>query len=152
MAEIILTEQVSIVTLSGICSGDESRLLSALFSSAAEENIIIDMISKAALSTDKTSVGFTFNDEDMPKMLRVIGKINVPKAPLVSCGNMKITIKSYKMANETGVAARFFNILSAKNVTPLLITTAVDEISAVLRAGDADEVIKNMFIIFNANN
>lgn len=141
MSEITLTEQVSIITLCGIPSSDESELMHSLFKLATLEGISIDMISKAALSTDITSVGFTFSDEDMPKMLRIIGKIKLPRAPLLSCGNVKLTIKSYKMASETGFAAKFFGVLNNAKITPLLITTAIDEISAIVRNGEIDDGI-----------
>lgn len=136
MAEITLTEQVSVVTLSGIPIENESRLLSALFSAAAESEICIDMISKTCVSTDTTSIGFTFNDEDMAEMLCVLGKMKFPRAPMVSCGNVKITVKSDEMVYETGFAAKLFCMLKNENIIPLLVTTAVDEISAVVRNGD----------------
>lgn len=152
MAEITLTEQVSIITLCCIPAVAEGEILCSLFTLAASEDVNIDMISKAALSADTTSVGFTFCDEDMPKMLRIIGKMKLPRAPLVSYGNVKITVKSNEMASETGFAAKFFGVLNNLKITPLLITTAVDEISAVVRFSDVGVVGEKINILFKRDN
>ena len=68
-----------------------------MFEAIADANINIDMISKASVSTDRTSVGFTFSDNDMPRMLKVLGNLSFFRPPLVSCGNAKFTVKSADM-------------------------------------------------------
>lgn len=148
MIDIIITEQISVVTFGNIPFENESGFIFKLFEAAAEENISIDMISKASVSIDRTSVGFTFSDEDMPRMLKVLGNLSFYRPPLVSCGNVKFTVKSAEMKSETGFAMRVFSALSDCRITPILVTTAEDEISVVVRACELsalEEELKKAF-------
>ncbi len=143
MTDITVTEQISVITFGNVPFEDESGFIFRIFETAAAENINIDMISKASVSTDRTSVGFTFSDNDMPKMLNVLSRIKFYRPPLVSCGNVKIVIKSKDMENCIGFARNVFGALDNINVTPILITTSVDEISIVVRESDSAEVIES---------
>ncbi len=149
MTSITITEQISVVTFGNIPFESESGFIFRLFQLAAQENISIDMISKASVSTDRTSVGFTFSDNDMPRMLRVLGSLSFFRPPLVSCGNVKFTVKSSEMNEGIGFAMKVFSALSEARITPILVTTAVDEISVVVRACELntldDELRKAFF-------
>lgn len=134
MTDITITEQVSVVTFGNIPFESESGFIYRLFQLAAQENIVIDMISKASVSTDRTSVGFTFSDNDMQEMLRVLGSLSFYRPPLVSCGNMKFTVKCEEMKCGTGFAMAVFRALADSCITPILVTTAEDEISVVVRS------------------
>lgn len=139
MISIKITEQVSVVTFGNIPYESESGFIHQLFRLSADENINIDMISKASVSTDRTSVGFTFSDNDMPLMLKVLGNLSFYRPPLVSCGNVKITVKSSDMINGKGFAMKVFGVLSELSITPILVTTAEDEISLVVRESDSTD-------------
>lgn len=144
MVKISLTEQVSVVTLSGITHESESEFVSAIFSAAAENGINIDMISKTAITTDRTNIGFTFSDNDMPKMLLILGRLSLVLPPLVSCGNTKVVIKSDEMIDAVGFAKKVFELLAEIKITPLMITTSVDEISLVIRSDESDITTKSL--------
>ncbi len=148
MTDIIITEQISVVTFGNIPFESESGFIFRLFQLATQENIIIDMISKASVSTDRTSVGFTFSDEDMPRMLRVLGSLSFFRPPLVSCGNVKFTVKSAEMCGATGFAMSVFDALAKSRITPILVTTAVDEISVVVRACEMNTLEEELRRIF----
>ena len=148
MTDITITEQISVVTFGNIPFESESSFIFRLFQLSAEEKINIDMISKASVSTDRTSVGFTFSDNDMPRMLKVLGNLSFFRPPLVSCGNVKFTIKSADMKDGTGFAMSVFSALAEARITPILVTTAVDEISVVVRACELsvlDEELRKAF-------
>ncbi len=134
MIYITITEQISVVTFGNIPFDSESTFVFRLFEAATKENISIDMISKSSVSTDRTSVGFTFNDSDMQGMLKVLGSLHFYRPPLVSCGNVKFTIKCEEMKCGTGFAMAAFKALSDSGITPILVTTSEDEISVVVRA------------------
>lgn len=148
MINFEITEQISVVTFGNIPFESESGFIYRLFQLAAEEDISIDMISKASVSTDRTSVGFTFSDNDMPRMLRVLGSLSFFRPPLVSCGNVKFTVKSREMCNGTGFAMRVFDALKESKITPILVTTAVDEISVVVRACELSTLQEELNRVF----
>lgn len=149
MITIKITEQVSVVTFGNIPYESESNFIYRLFKLSAEENINLDIISKSAVSTDRTSVGFTFSDNDMPLMLKVLGSLSFYRPPLVSCSNVKITVKSSDMINGKGFAMKVFGVLSELSITPILVTTAEDEISLVVRESDSAALENELRSAFN---
>lgn len=149
MTNISVTEQISVITFGNIPAENETEFLHRLFSAAARENVNIDMISKAPSSSETTSVGFTFGDEDMPKILQIANALPYDITPMVSCGNIKVVINSADMVNTVGFAERVFGALSEAEVTPALITTALDEISVVVRESDYMDFMAKLKKSFN---
>ncbi len=149
MVNITTIEQISVITFGNIPFDSESSFVFSIFEAAAAENISVDMISKASVSTDRTSVGFTFRDDDMPQMLSVLSRITFYRPPLVSCGNVKFVIKSADMAEKPGFAMNVFKALSDANITPILVTTSLDEISAVVRESDSSDFMNALKTVLN---
>ena len=150
MALITVTEQVSVITFGNIPFDGESDFIYKVFSAAAREKVNIDMISKAPVSAMSTSIGFTFSDDDMPKMLKVANEVKTDKAPMINSGNVKILIKTAEMINGIGFAESVFRALSAAKANPILITTALDEISVVVRESDSTDFEKELRAIFKS--
>ena len=149
MTTINLYEQVSVITFGNIPYDSESEFICSVFSAAARENVVIDMISKAPVSADRTSVGFTFPDDDMPKMLKIANAVKTDKAPMINSGNVKIIIKSAEMVSGVGFAENVFKALSAAKANPILITTALDEISVVVRESDSADFENELHKLFD---
>ena len=139
MTNITMTEEVSIITFAEIPYDSESTFICSVFSAAARENVVIDMISKAPVSAESTSIGFTFADKDMPKILKVSNEVKPAKPPMINAGNVKFRIKSAEMVEGVGFAEKVFKALAAANANPILITTAIDEISVVVRESDSTD-------------
>ncbi|MBP3855571.1 MAG: aspartate kinase [Ruminiclostridium sp.] len=139
MTTITVTEGVSIITFANIPYDSESEFICSIFSAAARENVVIDMISKAPVSAESTSIGFTFNDSDMPKILKVSNEVKPVKPPMINSGNVKFIIKSAEMVDGVGFAENVFKALAAAKANPILITTALDEISVVVRESDSTD-------------
>ncbi len=148
MINFNVTEHISVVTFGNIPYESESDFIYRLFRLSEEENINIDMISRASVSTDRTSVGFTFSDDDISLMLKVLGSLRFYRPPLVSCGNVKISVKTSDMINGKGFAMKVFSVLSELNITPILVTTSEDEISVVVRASDSSDFEKKLKSVF----
>ncbi len=148
MTEIIRTEQVSVITFGGIPAETENEFIMSVFKAACEESINIDMISKAYLSTDCSSVGFSVSDEVIPCLIKAFKTLKLQKPPMISCGNVKIVIKSKAMIDEKGFALSVFSLLDSLRTIPLLITTAVDEISFIIRETESEEVERRLKKLF----
>lgn len=148
MTKLTVTEHISVVTFGSIPSDKENEMLLNIFRSAAERNICIDMISKTYVITDYTAVAFTVPDEDIPSLINAIASLKLKRAPMISCGHVKLIIKGEEMDCGTGYAFRFMSAIKSAQATPLLITTAVDEISAVVRHSEsvsAEEMLRKEF-------
>ncbi|MCR4779560.1 MAG: aspartate kinase [Ruminiclostridium sp.] len=149
MTDITTNEGVSIITFGNIPFDSESEFICKVFSAAAREKINIDMISKTPVSAESTSIGFTFSDEDMPRMLKAAKVINADRPPMINSGNVKFIIKSAEMITGVGFAESVFRALAAAKANPILITTALDEISVVVRESDSTDFETELHRIFD---
>jgi len=125
---IIITENQSVGTFNDISASYENSFICEVLDKAATAGINIDMIAQSPAISDKISVAFSFADDDMTKILPIINK----QEKLVTCGNVKVTVKSDEMINGVGFAARVFAVLKKLDCRPLLITTGIDEISLLV--------------------
>ena len=149
MTTVTFTEGISIITFANIPYDSESEFICSVFSAAAREMVNIDMISKTPVSAERTSVGFTFSDDDMPKMLKAAKDVKTDKPPMINSGNVKFVIKSAEMVNGIGFAENVFKALAAAKANPILITTALDEISIVVRESDSTDFDTELHKIFD---
>ncbi len=148
MTSITVSDQISVITFCEIPTDNESGLIYQIFKKAAEKNIVIDMISRVPAAADKTAAGFTFRDEDTSEILKITRSLPCGRTPIISSGNVKIVVKSEEMINGTGFAERVFQALCEAGISPVLITTALDEISVVVRESDSAEFERRLNELF----
>lgn len=109
--------------------------------------INLDMISADLAVNDTFCIGFTVDDEDLPRLLPLIKDKDI-STPVINCGNVKFIIRSQSMINTPGFAARVFSELKNAGCVPILITTGVDEISMLVSDSDSADVGKAMAEMF----
>ncbi len=141
---IIVTENVSAATFNNIPL--YKTVMEDTLSAAAKAGINVDMISMTAPTSERFGFAFTFDDDDMPRLLESVKEITAKYmiTPMINTGNRKIVIKSDKMETQKGFAAKVFSILNGMDAMVLLITTGVDEISLLIRESDADAVVSGL--------
>jgi len=118
---------------------------------AAKSGINIDMIvqSPAPATSDKISFGFTFGDGDVQKLLAITSKQeNSGTAPMVNCGNVKITVQSQEMIAGVGFASKVFAVLKSLDCLPLLVTTGIDEISLLVHESCKSDLERELRTVF----
>lgn len=118
-----------------------------IFDRIGENGIDIDMISLDLTPNDVMFVGFTLADSDLSRLLPLLKTENIT-TPAVNCGNVKFVVKSEDMIECPGFAAKVFSALRAAGCVPLLVTTAVDEISILVRDSDSSDVGKALEQLF----
>lgn len=138
---IEVTENVSAVSFNNVPLN--KTIMEDTLKIVAKAGVSVDMISMTAPTQEIFSFGFTVNDDDMPKLLGVLGELKASGcvSPMINSGNRKIVIKTGDMTNSIGFAARVFEILNSLEAMILMITTSVDEISVLIRDADADAVV-----------
>ncbi|MCL2071570.1 MAG: aspartate kinase [Oscillospiraceae bacterium] len=175
MTDIIIWENQSIVTFNNVPASYENSFICAVLEQAAAEGINIDMIAQSPATSDKISFGFTFGDDDMTKLLKIINSkekmteiqppiVNVGNVvkvyksnndissyspPLINSGNVKVTVKSREMVDNTGFASKVFSALKKLGCLPLLVTTGVDEISMLIHHSVRVDLEKELRDIFS---
>lgn len=139
--KIEVSENVSAVSFNNVPLN--KTIMEDTLKAVADSGINVDMISMAAPSSEIFSFGFTVNDEDMPKLLKMSKQLKEISgvSPMINSSNRKIVIKTGEMTETIGFAARVFRILNSLEAMILMITTGVDEISMLIRDADADSVV-----------
>jgi aspartokinase len=152
MAEIIVTENQTIVTLNNIAASYETSFICEILEKAADAGVSIDMIAQSTATSDKIGFAFTLDDDALPKLLPVIKSPSIPDRQLfITCGNVKIAVKSQDMVNGAGFASKVFQALKKQDCLPLLITTGIDEISLLIPASNQADLEKNLHQYFTLN-
>lgn len=138
---IEVTENVSAVSFNNVPLN--KTIMEDTLKAVADNGINVDMISMTAPISEIFSFGFTVNDNDMPKLLKMNKQLKEVSgvAPMINSSNRKIVIKTGQMTETIGFAARVFRILNSLEAMILMITTGVDEISMLIRDADADSVV-----------
>ena len=138
--QLEVTENVSAVSFNNVPL--DRTIMEDTLKIVANAGINVDMISMTAPISEIFSFGFTVNDDEIPKLLGIVKELREKDcvSPMINSGNRKIVIKTGKMTNTVGFAARVFEILNRLSAMILMITTGVDEISVLIRNADADAV------------
>lgn len=111
-----------------------SLFVGQIFGVLASHDINIDMISSANLE-DEMQIDFTCETKDQSKLNQAIQQIleNHPRMEVYSCKNTgKLVVEGEDMKDETGVAARVFQILGQAQIPFYQITTSEISISLVI--------------------
>ena len=139
--KIEVTENVSAVSFNNVPLN--KTIMEDTLKAVADAGINLDMISMTAPTSEIFSFGFTVNDEDMPKLLKMNKQLKEISgvSPMINSSNRKIVIKTGEMTETIGFAARVFRILNSLEAMILMITTGIDEISMLIRDADADAVV-----------
>ena len=149
MTDIKVFEGVSAATFLEISTADNNAYICDMFTKIGEAGVDMDMISFELSVNDTVSVGFTFDDNDLTKLLPVVNGSKNTISPMISCGNVKFVIKSADMVNKPGFAAKILSSLRDIGCIPLLITTGLDEISLLVSDSDSSDVAKQLETLFN---
>lgn len=139
---ITTTEDVALVTLSKVPA--KVDFISRIFDALNEEGVIVDMISQTALTGEYVSISFTANGDDIGKIMELSQRIsqkNPSIRPLVSNGNVKVSLYGEEMPNRYGVAAEVFRVLRECETDILMITTSATDISLLLDSASSEQCI-----------
>lgn len=114
-----------------------TEVLAKLFTSLGEKGVVVDIITQSE-HEEGQRLAFSVNAEDLPNAKTVLESQGFEnKRVEVISGVAKISVIGVGMRNHPGVAAKFFEVLAAHQVTVHLVTTSEIKISAVI---DADKL------------
>ncbi|MBT4761015.1 MAG: aspartate kinase [Bdellovibrionaceae bacterium] len=103
-----------------------------LFFELSEKNVVVDIITQSH-NEEGQRLAFSVSESDVPRALEIVNKLK-PETSNVDVMKevTKISAVGVGMKNHTGVAARFFKTLYAKNIPIHLVTTSEIKMSAVV--------------------
>ena len=148
MSELMITNaevtaDVTLVTVNNV--PNTASALSEMFKVLADEKINVDMISQTAPYKEKVNISFTAKG-DSDKLIKCLVKFRELLGDIstdINAGNTKIILFGEGMRENSGVAAKVFELFAAADVQIKLITTSEVEISCLIDSKDTDKAIKS---------
>ena len=131
---------------------DQPGIAARLFSSLADENIVVDMIVQNVSTEGFTDLTFTVPKSDFKKsielsekMARELGAKQVLSDNLIS----KVSLVGVGMKTHSGVASRMFRTLANEGINIMMISTSEIKISCVLEEKDTETAVRTLHNAFN---
>lgn len=135
--QMTVTEDVALVTFHRVPA--KLPLIAGIFQAVGESGINIDMISQTTPQGGWVSLSFTVSGEELPKMMALTAQLKerYPEIrPLLSSGNVKLSLYGREMVQMHGVAAAAIQTVSQVIEHIYLITTSELDISFLIPASD----------------
>jgi aspartokinase len=143
VSNINITYNVALVTVDNL--PNNTRLISDIFNTIAQEKINIDMISQAPPFRGTISISFSLPSDNLVKALSALNKFkkNVKELRIeIDADNTKLQVYGEGMRNIPGVAARLFTLLANEGVEIKMVTTSEVDISYLIYEKDVDKALQ----------
>ncbi|HHV98524.1 MAG TPA: ACT domain-containing protein [Clostridiaceae bacterium] len=142
VTSISVTYNVALITVDNL--PNNMKLISDIFSSIAQQNINVDMISQAPPYRGYINLSFSLPSDDLIKAISTLNKFkkDIPDLRIeVDNNNTKLSVYGENMKDLPGVAARLFTILASNSIEVKLVTTSEVDISYLILEKDVDKAI-----------
>lgn len=137
-----VTDDVLMITFENILV--KSHYVAKIFNLLALENVNVDMISQTSPVNGKVNVSFTIPKTDEYSMdkvadefLKLDTNINYAK----NTDAVKLSVVGYGMRNQSGVAAKIFDIFAQNDIEFMQITTSEISISYIIKTSDKQKAV-----------
>lgn len=130
----------------------KSKNIALIFDKVAKHNINIDMISQTAPFEGFVNVSFTCSTADSYSMEMVANEIkaDIPKVEVLRESNItKLSVVGIGMMNQSGVAAKVFNIFADNNIEFKQVTTSEISISYTINSSDKQKAVNVLSAALN---
>lgn len=138
-----ITDDVLMVTFENI--EVKSHYVSKIFNYLALENVNVDMISQTSPVKDRVSVSFTIPQSDemtMDKIAKEFEKLDDKISYDKNVDVTKLSVVGYGMRNQSGVAAKIFDIFAQNDIDFMQITTSEISISYIIESKDKQKAVE----------
>lgn len=142
VSKINVTYNIALVTIENI--PNNTRLISDIFNSIAQQKVNIDMISQAPPFRGSISLSFSLLSDDLVKVLSILNSFKREIKELqieIDADNTKLQVFGEAMRDIPGVAAGLFTVLANEGIEIKLVTTSEVDISYLIYEKDVDKAI-----------
>ena len=137
-----ITDDVLMITFENI--DVKSHYVSKIFNYLALENVNVDMISQTSPVKGRVSVSFTIPQSDettMDKIANEFEKLDDKISYNKNTDVTKLSVVGYGMRNQSGVAAKIFDIFAQNDIDFMQITTSEISISYIIESKDKQKAV-----------
>ncbi|GMQ57685.1 hypothetical protein AN1V17_20800 [Vallitalea sediminicola] len=145
ISKLNITQNVTLITLANIPINNKS--IAAIFTSLAEADINVDMISQTSPLKGKINISFTLQNDVLFNAIQTLKsyKKDIPNLRIdVNSNNTKLSLYDDDMKYHPGIAAKTMSILSDANIDIKMITTSEIDISYLIYASDEEKAILSL--------
>ena len=138
-----ITDDVLMVTFENI--EVKSHYVSKIFNYLALENVNVDMISQTSPVKGRVSVSFTIPQSDemtMDKIAKEFEKLDDKISYDKNVDVTKLSVVGYGIRNQSGVAAKIFDIFAQNDIDFMQITTSEISISYIIESKDKQKAVE----------
>lgn len=138
-----ITDDVLMVTFENI--EVKSHYVSKIFNYLALENVNVDMISQTSPVKGRVSVSFTIPQSEemtMDKIAKEFEKLDDKISYNKNVDVTKLSVVGYGMRNQSGVAAKIFDIFAQNDIDFMQITTSEISISYIIESKDKQKAVE----------
>ena len=138
-----ITDDVLMVTFENI--EVKSHYVSKIFNYLALENVNVDMISQTSPVKGRVSVSFTIPQSEemtMDKIAKEFEKLDDKISYDKNVDVTKLSVVGYGMRNQSGVAAKIFDIFAQNDIDFMQITTSEISISYIIESKDKQKAVE----------
>ena len=146
VSSVINDMDTCVIKLFPIPSGIE--FISDVFNKLSEKSIIVDVISQS-YNSEGQRLAFSVKEEQVSDVLKILSSLLEKDKITLIKDSAKVSIVGVGMANQSGVAARFFKTLQKSSAHLHLITTSDIKISAIVDKKNALSLMKELHKTFN---
>ena len=146
VSSVISDMDTCVVKLFPIPSGIE--FISDVFNKLSEKSITVDVISQSYTSEGQR-LAFSIKEEQVSDVLKILSSLLEKDKITLIKDSAKVSIVGVGMANQSGVAARFFKTIQKSSAHLHLITTSDIKISAIVDKKNALSLMKELHKTFN---
>jgi 4-hydroxy-tetrahydrodipicolinate reductase len=136
VTRLYVSEDEALITLHRVPYDTEK--IAAVFRGLARENISVDMISQTAPAEGSVNISFTLARSDVGKA----GRLFAGYESEVEKEVVKVAVEGPGMETQSGVAARFFEVMAAVGIGIRTVTTSETKIACLIAPADAEKGVR----------
>lgn len=143
----------SLVTVRGV--PDEPGMAARVFTELAKSGINIDMIVQAGASTGKADISFTVPDSTVKTVENALDSKKTKlgyESYFVNSNVGKVAVVGVGMKTHSGLAAKFFEALSAKHINVMMISTSEIRIAALVPLDQLDDAVRALHTAYGLDS
>jgi aspartate kinase len=139
-----ITHDAKIVVLGAEPAPNGVDFLTKLFKELSDKEVVVDIIAQAQGARGQR-IAFSISDEDLAEGQVILKRIAPPTSEISVLKDVaKVSIVGVGMRSYPGVAARFFDVLSRRNIELHMVTTSDIKMSGVIPRERLEEAVREL--------
>lgn len=142
VTRLYASEEEALITLYRVPF--DTGKITAVFKEIGRENISVDMISQTAPVEGAVNISFTLPRKDLDRAQALVASFEKSMPPMraeLRKEIVKIAVEGPGMETQSGVAARFFEVMAGARISIQSVSTSETKIACIIDRSDAQKAV-----------